>query len=188
MTPYEMLYGPKCRTPTCWLEAGEKQFVGPELVRITAEKVVIAREKLKAARDRQKMYADPRRRLVNFEVGDRVYLKVSPWKGVIRFGKWGKLAPRYIKPFKIIQRVSDQTVVLELLTELARIYNRFNLCYLRKCKIDDETQLVSLSDLRVDLNQKLVKEPVRIVNRKMNTISRVSLNTRSTVPDDRPVE
>ncbi|XP_071715033.1 uncharacterized protein [Rutidosis leptorrhynchoides] len=115
------------------------------------------------------MYADPRRRLVNFEVGDRVYLKVLPWKGVIRFGKRGKLAPRYIGPFKIIQRVNDQTVVLELPTELAGIHNTFNVCYHRKRKVDDETQLVPLSDLRVDLNQKLVEElldiamPVRTI-------------------------
>ncbi|XP_071728441.1 uncharacterized protein [Rutidosis leptorrhynchoides] len=127
-----MLYGRKCRTPTYWLEDGEKQLVGPEIVQITTEKVAIAREKLKAARNRHKMYADPRRHPVNFEVGDRVYLKVSPWKGVIRFGKRGKLALRYIGSFKIIQRVNDQTVVLGLPTELAGIHNTFNVCYLRK--------------------------------------------------------
>ncbi|XP_071727898.1 uncharacterized protein [Rutidosis leptorrhynchoides] len=115
------------------------------------------------------MYADPRRHPVNFEVGDSVYLKVSPWKGVIRFGKRGKLAPRYIGPLKIIQRVNDQTVVLELPTELIGIHNTFNVCYLRKCKVDDETQKVPLSDLRVDLNQKLVEELVRIVDRKIVT-------------------
>ncbi|XP_071728292.1 uncharacterized protein [Rutidosis leptorrhynchoides] len=167
MPPYEMLYGCKCRTLTCWLEAGEKQFTGPELVQITAENVAIAREKLKAARDRQKMYVDQHRRPVNFEVGDHVYLKVSLWKAVIRFFKRGKLAPRYIGAFKIIQRVNDQTIVLEISTELAGIQNIFNVCYLRKCKVDDETQLVPLSDLRVDLNQKLVEEPVRIFDRKV---------------------
>ncbi|XP_071713550.1 uncharacterized protein [Rutidosis leptorrhynchoides] len=102
------------------------------------------------------MYVDPRRRPINFEVEDRVYLKVSSWKGVIRFGKRGKLAPRYIGPFKIIQKVNDQRVVLELSAE--------------KCKVDDETQLVPLSDLRVELNQKLVEEPVRIVDRKVTKL------------------
>ncbi|XP_071713324.1 uncharacterized protein [Rutidosis leptorrhynchoides] len=115
------------------------------------------------------MYDDPCRRPIKFEVGDRVYLKVSPWKGVIRFGKRGKLALRYIGPFKIIQKVNDQTVVLELLAELAGIHNTFNVCYLRKCKVDDETQLVPLSDLRLDLNQKLVEEIVKIVDRKLDT-------------------
>ncbi|XP_071741285.1 uncharacterized protein [Rutidosis leptorrhynchoides] len=127
------------------------------------------------------MYADPRRRPVNFEVGDRVYLKVSSWKGVISFGKRGKLAPRYTGPFKIIQRVNDQTVVLELLVELAGIHNTFNVCYLRKCKVNDETQLAPLSDLKVDLKKKLFEEPVKIVDRKINTVSRVSPETRLTV-------
>ncbi|XP_071687116.1 uncharacterized protein [Rutidosis leptorrhynchoides] len=108
------------------------------------------------------MYTDPRRRPVNFEVGDRVYLKVSPWKGVIGFGKRGKLAPRYIGPFKIIQRVNDQTAVLELPTE--------------KCKVDDETQLVPLSDLRVDLNQRLVEEPIRIVDRKVTKLGKKEIH------------
>ncbi|XP_071739230.1 uncharacterized protein [Rutidosis leptorrhynchoides] len=119
MPPYEMLHGSRCRTPTCWLEAGEKQFAGPEIVQMTAEKVDIAREKLKVARDRQKMYADPRRRPITFNVGDCVYLKVSPWKGVIRFGKRGKVAPRYIGPFPISEILNDQTVVLDLPSELA---------------------------------------------------------------------
>ncbi|XP_071708810.1 uncharacterized protein [Rutidosis leptorrhynchoides] len=96
--------------------------------------------------------------------------KVSPWKGVIRFGKRGKLASRYIGSFKIIHEVNDQTVVLELPAELAGIHNTFNVCYLRKCKVDDETQLVPLSDLRVDLNQKLVEEPVRIIDRKVTKL------------------
>ncbi|XP_071739912.1 uncharacterized protein [Rutidosis leptorrhynchoides] len=158
------------------IEGGEKQFAGPKLVRIIADKVAIAREKLKVARDRQKMYAYPRRRPVNFEVRDRVYLKVSPWKGVIRFSKRGKLVPSYIGPFKIIQRVNDQTVVLELPAELAGIHNTFNVCYLRKCKVDNETQLVPLSDLKVDLNQKLVKELVRIVNRKVTKLRKKEIH------------
>ncbi|XP_071714260.1 uncharacterized protein [Rutidosis leptorrhynchoides] len=130
MHPYEMLYGRHCRTSTCWLKAGKKQFAGPKIIQLTAEKVAIAREKLKAARDRQKMYADPRRGLVTFSVGDRVYINVSPWKGVIRFGKRGKLSPRFIGPFPIIEILNDQTVVLDLLPELADILNTFNVCYL----------------------------------------------------------
>ncbi|XP_071694916.1 uncharacterized protein [Rutidosis leptorrhynchoides] len=124
------------------------------------------------------MYADPRRRSVNFEVGYRAYLKDSPWKGVIRFSKWGKLDPRYIAPFKIIQRVNDQMIMLELPTELVGIHNTLNVCYHRKCKSDDETQMVLLSDLRVDLNQRLVEEPVRIVDRKVIRI-RKQLGDRS---------
>ncbi|XP_071718957.1 uncharacterized protein [Rutidosis leptorrhynchoides] len=170
MSPYEMLYGRRCRTPTCWLEAGEKQFAGLEIVQLTAEKVVIAREKLKSARDRQKMYAGPHRQPVIFIVGEQVYLKVSPWKGVIRFGKRGKLAPRYIGPFRIQHVLNDQTVVLDLLAELAGIHNTFTVCYLHKCKVDDESQILPLQDLKVDMNKKLVEEPVRIVDRKITKL------------------
>ena len=172
MPPYEMLYGRRCRTPTCWLEAGEKLFAGPEIVKITNEKLNVAREKLKAARDRQKMYADPRRRPVKFEVGELVYLKVSPWKGVIRFGKRGKLAPRYIGPFRIREVVNDQAISLDLPEELAGIHDTFNICYIRKCKVDDETLLVPLKDIKVDMSKRLVEEPVKIRDRKTAKLRR----------------
>ncbi|XP_071728010.1 uncharacterized protein [Rutidosis leptorrhynchoides] len=118
------------------------------------------------------MYADPRRRPVTFSVGDRVYLKVSPWKGVIRFGKWGKLAPRFIGPFSISEILNDQTVVLDLPPELAGIHNTFNVCYLHKCKVEDETPLLPLKDLKVDLSKKLVEEPIRIVDRKITKLGK----------------
>ncbi|XP_071700413.1 uncharacterized protein [Rutidosis leptorrhynchoides] len=113
------------------------------------------------------MYADPCRRLVTFSVSGRVYFKISPWKGVIRLGKRGKLAPRYIWPFPISEVLNDQTVVLDLRSELAGIHNTFNVCYLRKCKVRDETQIIPLVDLKVDLNKKLVEEPIRVVDRKV---------------------
>ena len=172
MPPYEMLYGRRCRTPTCWLEAGEKLYAGPEIVKITAEKVKIAREKLQAARDRQKQYADPRRRPVTFNVGELVYLKVSPWKGVIRFGKRGKLAPRFIGPFRIRQIVNDQTVALDLPDELAGIHDTFNVCYLRKCRVEDESQIVPLTDLKVDMSKRLIEEPVRLLDQKVTKLRR----------------
>ncbi|GKA65265.1 putative reverse transcriptase domain-containing protein, partial [Tanacetum coccineum] len=91
---FEELYGKKCRSPVLWAEIRENRLSGPKLVQETTDKVVLIKEKLKAARDRQKNYADNRRKPLEFEVGDLVLLKVSPWKGVIRFGKKGKLAPR----------------------------------------------------------------------------------------------
>ena len=100
MTPYEMLYGKKRRPPLCW-EIGERQLTGPKLVKITSEKVPIIQQRLKIIFSRQKSFADPRRKDVSFSAGDLVFLKVSPMKGVIRFGKKGKLAPRYIGPFEI---------------------------------------------------------------------------------------
>ncbi|KAJ9536105.1 hypothetical protein OSB04_un000715 [Centaurea solstitialis] len=92
MTPFEALYGRKCRTPTCWLEAGEKQIAGPEIIQETADKIKGICERLKAAQDRQKSYADKKRRPVDFQVGERVMLKVSPWKGIIGLGNGGNLA------------------------------------------------------------------------------------------------
>jgi hypothetical protein len=172
MAPYEMLYGRKCRTPACWLEAGEKLYAGPEIVKITADKVKIARDRLQAARDRQRMYANPKRRPVTFHVGERVYLKVSPWKGVIRFGKRGKLAPRFIGPFRIREVVNDQAVALDLPDELSGIHDTFNVCYLRKCLVQDESQIVPLRDLKVDMSKKLIEEPVKLLERKTTQLRR----------------
>ncbi|GJS82934.1 putative reverse transcriptase domain-containing protein [Tanacetum coccineum] len=97
--PFEALYRRKCRSPVLWAEIGESSLIGPELVQETTDKVVLIKEKLKAARDRQKSYADNRRKPLEFEVGDQVLLRVSPWKGVMHFGKKGKLAPRLFARF-----------------------------------------------------------------------------------------
>ncbi|GJR45408.1 putative reverse transcriptase domain-containing protein [Tanacetum coccineum] len=103
--PFEALYGRKCRSPVCWSEVGDAQLTGPEMIRETTEMIVQIKNRLLAARSRQKSYADVRRKPLEFEVGDKVMLKVSPWKGVVRFGKRGKLSPRYIGPFKILSRI-----------------------------------------------------------------------------------
>ncbi|GJV35495.1 hypothetical protein Tco_1407972 [Tanacetum coccineum] len=115
--PAERLHG----SPVLWAEIGESSLTGPELVLDMTDKVVLIKEKLKAARDRQKSYADNRRKPLEFEVGDRVMLKVSPWKGVIRFGKKGKLAPRYVGPFEILERVGPVAYRLRLPEELSGI-------------------------------------------------------------------
>ncbi|GKF22898.1 putative reverse transcriptase domain-containing protein, partial [Tanacetum coccineum] len=91
---FEALYGRKCRSPVIWTEIRESQFIGPELVQETTEKIFQIKERLITTISRQKSYADKRRKPLEFEVGDRVLLKVSPWKEVVRFGKNGKLAPR----------------------------------------------------------------------------------------------
>ena len=114
MAPFEALYGRKCRTSVCWDEVGEKRLVGPELVQITSEKVKVVPDNLKIARDRQKSYVDNRRRDLQFEIGDRVFLKISPWKGVLRFGKRGKLSPRYIGPYEIGSKVGPVAYKLKL--------------------------------------------------------------------------
>nr|GEY47263.1 putative reverse transcriptase domain-containing protein [Tanacetum cinerariifolium] len=124
--PFEALYGKKCRSPVLWAEIRERSLIGPELVQETTDKVVFIKEKLKAARDRQKSYADNRRKLLEFGVGDRVMLKVLPWKGVIRFGKEGKLAPRYVGPFEILERIGLVAYRLRLPEELSGVHDTFH--------------------------------------------------------------
>ncbi|GJW63430.1 putative reverse transcriptase domain-containing protein [Tanacetum coccineum] len=108
--PYEALYGRKFRSPVCWADVGEAQLTGPEMIQETTEKIVLIKQRIQAARDRQKSYADLKRKPMEFEVGDRVMLKVSPWKGVIRFGNRGKLNPRYVGPFKVLAKFVEEPV------------------------------------------------------------------------------
>ncbi|GKC24274.1 hypothetical protein Tco_1026424 [Tanacetum coccineum] len=108
-------------SPVLWAKIGEGSLIGPELVQETTDKVVVIKEKLKAARDRQKSYADNRRKPLEFEVGDRVMLKVSPWKGVVHFGKKGKFAPRYVGPFEILERIDPVAYQLRLSKELSGV-------------------------------------------------------------------
>ncbi|GJR31393.1 putative reverse transcriptase domain-containing protein [Tanacetum coccineum] len=134
--PFEALYGRKCRSPVCWSEVGDAQLTGPELIRETTEMIVQIKNRLLAARSRQKSYADVRRKPLEFEVGDKVMLKVSPWKGVVRFGKRGKLSPRYIRSFKILSRVGLVAYKLELPRELQGKHNTFHVSNLKKCLSD----------------------------------------------------
>ncbi|GJY14486.1 putative reverse transcriptase domain-containing protein [Tanacetum coccineum] len=103
--PFEALYGRKCRSPICWAEVGDRHLTGLEIIHKMTKKIVQIKSCIQAARDRQKSYADIRQKSLEFQIGDKVMLKVSPWKGVIHFGKRGKLNPCYIGPFKIIDKV-----------------------------------------------------------------------------------
>jgi hypothetical protein len=104
MAPFEALYGRKCRTPLNWSNTGDSKIFGPDILQEAEEKVRMIREHLKAAQSRQKSYADKRCRELTFQIGDFVYLRVTPLKGMQRFQVKGKLAPRYIGPFKILGR------------------------------------------------------------------------------------
>ncbi|GJV50783.1 putative reverse transcriptase domain-containing protein [Tanacetum coccineum] len=174
--PFEALYGRKCRSPVLWAEIGESSLIGPELVQETTDKVVLIKEKLKAARDRQKSYADNRRKPLEFEVGDRVMLKVSPWKGVIRFGKKGKLAPRYVGPFEILERIGPVAYRLRLPEELSGVHDTFHVSNLKKC-LADASLHVPLDEIRVDKTLRFIEEPVEIMGREVKRLkrSRISL-------------
>ncbi|GKF16452.1 putative reverse transcriptase domain-containing protein [Tanacetum coccineum] len=134
---FEALYGRKCRSPICWAEVGDSQLTGPEIIHETTQKIVQIKSRIQAARDRQKSYADVRRKPLEFKVGDKVMLKVSPWKWVIHFGKWGKLNPRYIGPFKIIAKVGIVAYRLELPEKLSRVHSTFHVSNLKKCMAEE---------------------------------------------------
>ncbi|GJZ70432.1 putative reverse transcriptase domain-containing protein [Tanacetum coccineum] len=169
--PFEALYGRKCRSPVLWAEIRESSLIGPELVQETTDKVALIKEKLKAARDRQKSYADNRRKPLEFEVGDRVMLKVSPWKGVIRFGKKGKLAPRYVGPFEILERIGLVAYRLRLPEELNGVHDTFHVSNLKKC-LADASLHVPLDEIKVDKTLRFVEEPVEILNREVKSLKR----------------
>lgn len=180
MPPFEALYGRKCRSPVCWHEIGESHviratvdspIVGPELIQETTDKITQIRNNLLTARSRQKSYADKRRKPLEFIVGDMVMLKVSPWKGVVRFGRKGKLAPRYVGPFKILKRIGPVAYELDLPTELKKVHPVFHVSNLKKC-LADENLHVPLEDIQIDETMQFVEKPLEIADRKEKQLKR----------------
>ncbi|GJR25862.1 putative reverse transcriptase domain-containing protein [Tanacetum coccineum] len=137
----------------------------------TTEKISQIKDRLKAARDRQKSYADKRRKPLEFSVGDYVLLKVSPWKGVVRFGKKGKLAPRFVGPFEIIEKVGPVAYRLDLPEELNGVHDTFHVSNLKKC-LADPTLKVPLDEIQVDAKLNFVEEPVEILEREFKKLKR----------------
>lgn len=130
MAPYEALYGRPCRSPLCWAEVGDNILIGPDLIQETTEKIKIVRQRLLTAQSRQKSYADQRRRPLEYKVGDHVFLKVSPRRGIKRFGKTGKLALRFIGPFE--EPIGEVAYKLALPPQLSNVHNVFHVSMLRK--------------------------------------------------------
>nr|GEY96729.1 putative reverse transcriptase domain-containing protein [Tanacetum cinerariifolium] len=160
---------PLCRSPVCWAEVGDVQLTGPEIIHKTTEKIVQIRQRLQAARDWQRSYVNVRRKPLEFQVGDRVILKVSPRKGVIQFGKRGKLNPRYIGPFKILKRVNLMAYKLELPGELRNVHNTFYVSNLKKC-LSDESLVIPMKELRLEDKLNFVEEPVKIMDREVKQL------------------
>jgi hypothetical protein len=151
MAPFEALYGRRCRTPLNWSEPGERWFFRPDMVKETEEKVRRIIHNLKEAQARQKNYSDKRRQPLVFQVNDHVYLKVSPMKGVNRFGVKGKLAPRYIGPFLILERYGSVAYRLQLPETLSTVHNVFHVSQLKKClRVPDRT--IDVVDVALDQN------------------------------------
>ncbi|GJT60444.1 putative reverse transcriptase domain-containing protein [Tanacetum coccineum] len=145
--PFEALYGRKCRSPIYWAEVGDAQLTGLEI----------------------KSYADRRRKPLEFEVGDKDLLKVSPWKGVIRFGKRGKLNPRYIGPFKILDKVGTLAYRLELPEQLSQVHSTFHVSNLKKCFVD-EPLAIPLDEIQIDDKLNFIEELVEIMDREIKRL------------------
>nr|GEW08972.1 putative reverse transcriptase domain-containing protein [Tanacetum cinerariifolium] len=139
------------------------------MVQETTDKVVLIKERLKAARDRQKRYADNRRKPLEFEVGDRVLLKVSPWKGAVRFGKNGKLDPRYVGPFEILERIGPVAYRLIFPQKLSSVHDTFYVSNLKNC-LTDANLHVPLEEIKVDKTLRFVEEPIEILDREVKKL------------------
>ncbi|GJZ12376.1 putative reverse transcriptase domain-containing protein [Tanacetum coccineum] len=168
---FKALYGRKCTSPVLWEEIRESSLTGLELVQETIDKVVLVKEKPKMERDLQKSYVDYRRKPLEFEVGDRVLLKVTPWKGVVHFGKKGKLAPRYIGPFEILKRIGLVAYRLRLPEELNSVHDTFHVLNMKKCLADANLH-VSLNEIKIDKTLCSVEEPVEIMDREVKRLKR----------------
>ncbi|KAA3487180.1 DNA/RNA polymerases superfamily protein [Gossypium australe] len=169
MAPYEALYGRKCQTPVYWTELSEKQIHGVDLIRETEEKVKIIRNCLKAASDRQKLYADLKRKDIEFQIGDKVFLKVSPWKKILRFCRKGKLSPRFIGSYEIIERIGPVAYRLELPIKLKKIHNVFHVSMLRRYR-SDPSHVISPLKIEIQPDMTYNEEPIRILAREIKKL------------------
>ncbi|KAH0706582.1 hypothetical protein KY289_011658 [Solanum tuberosum] len=166
MAPFEALYGRRSRSLVGWFEVGEFALIGLALVYDAIEYVRLIRERLKTAQSRKKSYADNIRKNLEFEVGDWVYLKISPMKGVMRFGKKGKLSPRYVGPYPILKCIRKVAYEVALTNELAPVYPMFHVSMLKKC-IGDLVSILPLEDLGVNENLSYEEVLVEILDRKV---------------------
>jgi hypothetical protein len=173
MSPFKVLYGRRCRTPLFWNEPGENQVFGPEILREPERQVQVVRENLQLAQSRQKSYADHRRRNLSFKVSDFVYPKVSPMRGLRHFKIRGKLVPRYIGPFKVLEQRGEVAYQLELPPQLSDVHDVFHVSQLRKCLRVSEEQ-IPLKELTVSEDLTYQEYPVKI----LDTSKKVTRNNR----------
>ena len=161
MSPFEALYGRRCRSPIGWFDSFEVRPWGTDLLRDSIEKVKSIQEKLLAAQCRQKEYADRKVRDLEFMEGEQVLLKVSPMKGVMRFGKRGKLSPRYIRPFEVLKRVGEVAYELALPPGMSGVHPVFHVSMLKRYH-GDGNYIIRWDSVLLDENLSYEKEPVAI--------------------------
>jgi hypothetical protein len=159
------LYGRRCRTPLNWSQAGVREIFGPDLVLEAEEKVRVIKKNLEAAQAKQKSYHDKRRKPLQFEVGDHVYLKVSPTKGVQRFGIKGKLAPRYIGPYEIKETYGPVACQLKLPPHMSAIHDVFHVSQLQKC-VCLPTEMLPEPVLEIEPDLSYQEHPVKVLDQK----------------------
>ncbi|KAL0536641.1 hypothetical protein IC582_025599 [Cucumis melo] len=169
MAPFEALYGKCCRSPICWGEIGEQRLMGPELVQSTNEAIQKIRSRMHTAQSRQKSYADVRRKDLELEIGDKVFLKVAPMKGVLRFERRGKLSPRFVGPFEILERIGPVAYRLALPPSLSTVHDVFHVSMLRKY-VPDPSHVVDYEPLQIDENLSYVEQPVEVLAREVKTL------------------
>jgi hypothetical protein len=157
-----------------WSQTGERKIFGPDLVNEAEEKVRIIQTNLKAAQSRQKSYADIRRRPLQFQVGDFVYLRVSPTRGVQRFGIKGKLAPRYIGPFEILEIYGSVAYRLQLRSQLAAIHNIFHVSQLRRC-VKLPTEIIDSQAIEIESGMTYTEYPLRVLDTKERSTRRETI-------------
>ncbi|KAM6562829.1 hypothetical protein CsatB_022827 [Cannabis sativa] len=190
VAPYEMLYGRKCRSPLHWDELGENKLLGPDAVQHTNEAIQKIRARMITAQSRQKSYADLKRRDIEFEVGDHVFLRVTPRKGlsVKRFGKRGKLSPRYVGPFQILDRVGSVAYRIALPPSLSGVHNVFHVSQLRKY-VSDPSHVLSYETLGLQEDLSYNERPIKILDQKdrilrNKTITLVKVLWRNSVVEE----
>jgi hypothetical protein len=165
ITPFEVLYGRRCHTPLNWIEPGEKVIFGPDLVEEAEATVHCIQDNLKAAKSRQETYANKRHQPLEFEVGDHVYLRVLPMKDMKRFGVKEKLAPRYIRPFPILEKWGSVAYKLDMPSSLAGVHDIFHVSQLKKCLMAPmDVILPEVTPLEADLSYP--EHPIMVLDQK----------------------
>ncbi|GAU42667.1 hypothetical protein TSUD_398730 [Trifolium subterraneum] len=187
MAPYEALYGRKCRTPLCWTEVGDKGVLGPDIIQETTLKIKSVKEHMRVAQSRQKSYVDHRRRPIEFDEGDHVFLRVTPKLGLRGVFKTKKLAPRYIGPYQILKRVGPVAYQLALPPSMSRMHDVFHVSQLRKF-IPDPFVPVELESIELQPDMTYQPDPIRIVDRDVKVLRNKKIPTVkvewSQSPDD----
>ncbi|MEQ5253555.1 hypothetical protein, partial [Escherichia coli] len=174
MAPYEALYGQKCRSPLCWSDKSDVVILGPQYLQETMEAIKVIQGRMKIAQDRQKSYADLKRQSIEYQVGEKVLLKVSPTKGVKRFGKKGKLSPRFIGPYEILERVGNLAYRLALPIELDRVHNVFHVSQLKRY-VPDVSHVLEPEGLTMDDSLTYKERPTQILDSKTRDTRRKSV-------------